>query len=605
MIPIVSMFLSTRGFSVPIDSLSTYYTQGLSTKSWRGGLTYQNSFSHRYKLYVSEVLFSSCMELSPGLNKWKDQHHFLLDLTRIINQKFSVNLLGKSLTYSDKQSGYPNDIRTEFVGVGAEYKNQNFKIPLILGIKKDQRFKQSDQGVSYRISLDNARFDLANYTNSFYAIYEKDNLQRRENNTLTISYLANRTFQKGTNDSLKLSMNRQRRDYYISESGEIESREEKEQKIENFLTYKISPGLRCRIQGAVSARSLRINLLDNSQKKLKRQRKDFSTSGDISFYFKIWAMRGIASLAYLGEEQKYIVIQTLPSSPYSGNNFLITPDNQSAYTTLSLQTRWRFFKMDSLIFTSYLQRFRYDTPDPTNFDDRDELRFHTDVKGIHTFSPRLALHLTVSLNLLHFVYIYGEKSADNNWTRILRLRPTIFWSPTPRWEFSHSTEVLINTVDYDYESMFPSIRSFLYRKFQLEDSVKVFLTPRASFRLFYRLELDENGKFLWDKWTEQKLADRVSRTVTVSMNYRPTKVISINPGYTFYSRRGYRYKMSVINLEEKSTMLDFRNYGPTLRIDYASKNLHFILAGNTIITRTLSAERKILTRFNLGLNWTL
>ncbi len=605
MITIISMFLSSRGFSGSLDSLSTYYTRGLSTESWRGGFVYQSIIFSRYKLYVSEILSSSCLELSPTANKWKDQHYFLLDLTRTINQKFSAKLMGKSLTYSDKQSGYPNDIRTQFIGVGAEYKEENFKIPLLLGIKRDQRFKQSDQGASYRISVDNTRFELASYINRFHTAYEEDDLQRRKNNTFTISYLVNRTFQKGTSDSLKLSMNHQRRDYYISESGEIENREEKEQKLENFLTYKISHRFLCRIRGTISTRSLRINLLNNSQKKLKRQRKDFYTSGDISLYFKISSIRARASLAYLGEEQKYLVTETLPSSPYSGNNFLITPDNQSAYTTLSLQTWWQFSKNDSLIFTSYLQRFRYDTPDPTNFDDRDELRFHTDIREIHTFSPCLALHLNVSLNLLHFVYIYGEKSADNNWTRILRLSPTLFWSPIPRWRFSHSTEVLINTVDYDYESMLPSIRSFLYRKFQLEDSVRVSLTPRVSLRLFYRLELDENGKFLWDRWTEQKLADRVSRTVTVSMNYRPGKTINISPGYTFYSRRGYRYKVGLTNLQEKNIMLVFKSYGPILRIGYTSENLRFILAGNTIITNTPSTKKKILTRFNLGLSWIL
>ena len=601
---ILLIFLPQKVIPNAQDSLYTGYNRGLNTDSWKGGFVYQKLFSTHSRLHVYEAFSSSRLRVSPSEDKWKDQQNLLLNFSRLLTSRFSMNLFGSSLLFSDKQSGYRNDIRTHLLGIGMSYNGKNFQIPVFIGSKDDRRFGQTDQGLNYRVGMYAPHFRFGEYKNQFGAGCDGDEFRRRKNSSLSVSYLISRQFYAETSDTLMLSLNHHRRDYYVSESGIIESREEKEQRADNTLTYRIGSGFLCHLSGGISSRSLKISLMNGPEKGRKRERNDFNTLGAVRLFLRTPSFRGNMALSYTGTEQKYKLADVSSVSPYSSSSLLSTPDNRSAYTTLSIKTGWKFLATDSLSFACSLQRYWYDTPDPANFDDRDELRYWLDFREIHTFSPNLMLHLSLHLNVLHFVYIYGEKSANNNWTRILRFSSAVSWRPSPRWKISQSAEVLANYVDYDFESYFTSVRSFLYRKFRFEDSTRVDLSPKMSLRFFYRLELDENGKFIWDRWLEQKLIDRHSHTLTLSMDYRPWRTFAISPGYTFYSRRGYRYDANTLATKERELTLDFRSYGPYIQIYYHSDRLRFILTGSTISTKNINIERQVITRIEMGMNWT-
>ena len=585
------------------DSLYTDYDHGLNTESWHGGFDYQKRVFSGFRLIVSESFTSSRLRVTPDEDKWKDQQHLLIDVSRRLSDRFSLNLMGSGLVFSDKQSGYQNDIRTHLVGLGATYRRRRFRIPVLAGMKDDRRFGQIDRGFHYRMGMDMPHFRLGDYHNRLMTAYEEDDFSKRKNTTLSASYLIHRQFYAGTYDSLMLSLNHQRRDYYVSESGIIESREEKSHRAENSLSYRFGSGFSCRIQGVISSRNLKIGLMNGPDQGLKRQRRDFRLFGIVRLLMKTPSFRGEMTLSHSSEEQKYDYAESQTSFPYSSTSLLSAPDNQNAYTTLSVRAGWRFFSTDSLSISSSIQRFRYDTPDLENYDDRDELRFWLDFVELHRFSPALTLRLSLHLNLHHFVYIYGQKSANNNWSRILRYGSTVFWQPNPRWRFVQSAEVLANYVDYDFESVFPSVRSFLYRKFRLEDSTRVELTERTSLHFHYRLELDENGKFLWAQWLEQKLIDRQSHAFTISLRYQPWPSFSISPGYTLYARKGNRYEQGADRSQQKEVMQDFRSRGPVLRVVYISDRLRFILSGSTIDTKTLTIDKQVYTRIDLSMNW--
>jgi hypothetical protein len=378
---------------------------------------------------------------------------------------------------------------------------------------------------------------------------------------------------------------------------------ESSQKVENLLIYRFGSSWISRFRGTLSSRQIQFNLLTGPLKGPKRERKDFNTSGTASISFKTNSFRGDMTLSYSGTEQVYHLSEHLSPSPYSGSPFLITPDNRNSYTILSLLTKWQWSRRDSLFFYSNLQRFKYDTPDPENFDDRDEIRYRVDVEEIHSFSQEAELHLAMSFHLLHLVYIYGEKSADNAWTRIFRFNPTFFWSPMPGLRFTQTAEVLANYVDHDYESLLAGNRSFLYRKFRLEDSTWVQTTSRTSLFLHYQMELDENGKLFWDEWTEQRLIDRQSHTLTLKLNYRSSPIFHIDPGYTFYSRRGYNYTVDPTGVIHREFNLDFRSEGPSLQISYRTNRLRIKVEGSSLRTKTLSARMQILTRISLNASW--
>jgi hypothetical protein len=601
--------MTTKGFTATQDSIRTDYTRGLNTELWEWKFNYKTQTTPLYNFHINGILSSSRLTVTPDQDKWKDKHQFNLGVDRTLNADWTVQFLLDGFFLSDKQSGYldtlKNDIQTHSMGIGTSYKKKVLHIPCFIGFKEDRRMGQKDRGLNYKLGLAYRHFTFGSYNNRLLANYEEDFLDQRRNTTFTISYLLDRQFYRETVDTLKANIYHQRRDYYISMSGEIESRTESGQHIENLLTYYMGSGLTLSLYGKLFNRSQRYTQVTGTEQGLKRIRKDVQTEGNIRLLWKTSISQSSLGFRYDNEDQTYEFGETVLFAPYSGTSLLVAPDNQGTTTNLHMKTQWRITAFDSLTFYSSIQRFRYDTPDPENYDDRDELRYRFKIQEVHVFSPQLKLRTSLNLNLLHFVYIFGERSADNNWTRILRFSPSVIWRPSENLRITQTAEVLANYVDYDYEAFDPTVRSYLYRKFGIEDSLWIQLTPRISMNLYYELEMDENGKFLWEDWLEQKLIDRKNQNFALHVIYRPWRFLKLAPGYTFYLRQGYRYAIDILQGQLREKTIDFRSYGPTLGVEYRGHRLIFAMHGNLISTKILGYKKHNLTRLDVNMSWKL
>lgn len=592
--------------ATPSDTLHIGYQKGLNTDLWQGNFFYEKSDFSTYRVMVLERLNSSRLMLNKNNPKWKDKHQLITQYQRFLTPNLSLDFKGSSFYFSDNQSGFQKgDIATHGFYSGTTFRNKNLHIPAYLGIKEDRRFGQIDRGMHYHVSMIIPKFEYSDYYHSLSTRYETDDFEKRKNKDLGIQYRVSRQFYKETADTLRLSIHEQRRDYYTSKTGDIESRDEKIQSADNILGYQLADNLAMLFKGTLTHRTMDISLLTGTGRGMLRKREDFKTSALFRIRYHHETFSGNLLYIYSSEDQQYDLADNTSLSPYSGTSLLVTPDNKNIRTTLMLRTKWRYNRTDSLLFTSNLQRYRYDTPDEDNFDDRDELRIRSFLQSIHYLSSDIRLKLTLSLNMFHFVYIFGEKSADNNWTRILSFKPQMIWKPRPNIRFSQTAEILANYVAYDYEELLPSTRSFLYRKFRLEDSCQVQITPQTQMSAFYRLELDETGKFAWDHWKEQKLSDRLSHSITLSLKHHLLKSVMITPGYTFFIRDGYRYQANTLGLIERNKNLDFQSHGPTISIVYLGNKLRASIYANTIRVHTISNTDQIINRLEMNMRWFL
>jgi hypothetical protein len=607
-IPLLLCSIAARqGFADGQDSLATRYEKGLNNDEWRAAFRYDKNLGSATVLRILEVASSSRLRVTPDLDKWKDQQNLTIALERRVHPNWKLLLTGDSRLFSDKQSGFANDIRTHSAGFGARYSNGWLQIPLTAGPKQDSRFGRTDAGTTFSAGLEIPRLDVSGYAVGGTASWDRDELGRRENGDADFSFGVHRSFEAGTTDSLRATVSRQRRDYYISPAGEVENRNESGQELSNVLNYRISPAMAVRVSGSVYSRTLTINdLTASSGNRKQRERRDFRALGTVDLAYAFRSMNMGLTFSSSGEDQNYWLAKDRPGSSYSGMSN--APDTRSRMTAAAYRMGGRFFRADSLILFSSLQKLQYDTPDPVNNDDRDELRFWVDLQERHPFSESLELRTTLAFYFFHQVYVFGEKSGDNNKIRILSFHPEIRWSPSSAVRVSQAAEVLANYVEYDYEAMFPGIRSFLYRKFRLEDSLWVSLTRTLAVFAQGRLELDENGKLLWSRWLEQRLIDRRSVSWTLSLDYRPFAGLHLMPGFTVYRRKGYRYSESAAagtGGAGRELNLDFRNSGPVLSIAFSSERLIFTLTSGVTRTRTLNARPQALTRMDLNMSWRL
>jgi hypothetical protein len=585
-----------------LDSLTARYQRGIHTDLWAGGWTYGRALPSGGRVRLGDAFSSSRLQMLPGSDKWKDQNQLSVEYSLPVGLGWTWQTRGGSFVFSDKQTGYMNDIQTYFLGTGAVVQKKSVSVPFWVGLKSDRRYGRTDGGWSYEAALNAPDFQFSGYTNRLDMRVEGDDLRKRKNSGLSLSYLVHKQFFADTRDSLTFNMRRQRRDYYVSEAGDVESWDESVQNAENVLTYGLGRNLRMRFQGGFSSRTLAIRQVSGVEKGLRRERNDFSAAGSLGFVFTASSFISDFSIRFSSEEQNYRFAKSASYSPYSGGAYSILPDNKGNWTTAAFNAKWNWSRADSLTVHSSLQKLQYDTPDPSNVDDRDDVRFWMCVSETHCFSPELTARIGADFYWLHLVYLSGKKSADNNTTRILRLYPSVVFSPSSRVRLVQTAEVLANYVDYDFETLLPGIRSFLYRKFRLDDSLRVGLGQVLAFHLVHRIELDENGKLVWDQWLEEKMLDRDSRTASLEMAVKPFAGVTVAPGYSIYRRVGRRTTEQDASEGERAQEFDSR--GPTLRVLCKTDRLLMTCVVSSLNIRTfggMPAQRT--TRVDLDMNW--
>ena len=241
---------------------------------------------------------------------------------------------------------------------------------------------------------------------------------------------------------------------------------------------------------------------------------------------------------------------------------------------------------------------------PIYFDDRDELRINSRVLYSHMFNELFALDLLASVNLYHMVYIFGERSADNNWNRIFRLKPSLRWKPSASLVVHQSFEVLSNYVDYDFENKSPSTRSFVFRKFALEDSLQWKLLPHTFLSLDYKLQLEENGQLSWSDWTEKILVTRRKQWLHFYLKYKKLGYINIAPGFSVHKREEWRHKVNPAGGTLKDKSDTYLSIGPIMRVTYRPTNTLQFFMDTVRYKVTLGRENEYyINNIEMGLNW--
>ncbi len=592
------------GPSVRDDSLFTRYQKGLNTDDWQTVLNVGRT-SGRNTVWLSDVWSSSRLAVDSKNDKWKDRHELSFGAGRLFFPFLRMQVRGDSRLISDKQSGYMNDMRTRQMSVGLDASAGILSLPASIGVMEDERFGRTDRGLTAAAGCGLSRFGFADYSGDGSVRFRSDDLGPRRNGDLNWTAGISRTFDPGTADSLRVSVRSQRRDYYVSATGDVESRGETAREAANVLTYRLSRRAQVRVEGEVRDRVLTIRDRTGGRSVRERERNDFGASGSAEFLWTGRVFRAETGYRSAQNDQDYWIAQGRPGSPFSG--LTDAPDNRSRVNAAWLRLAARVSASDSVSFRSSLERLQYDTPDAANADDRDELRFGSDLLVLHNFTGDLSLRTSLSFHSLHQVYIRAKRSADNSRIRILRLNPELRWRPSPRFRASQSAEVLINTMAYDFEEPSTGIRSYLYRAFRLDDSIRVEASERTGIFANVRLDLDENGKLLWKRWMEQRLADRQSWTGSVVLDHRPAEGWHLMPGYSVYRRKGWRFKPATGSAAPaaagRELNLHFRNDGPVLKVAYAGGRLAVSAFAGLTRTRNLGAKTQRLTRLELNMSW--
>ena len=469
------------GMNLPV---TLRYRQELNNYLWQFDAGRVVALTPRWEWRFNEQFRTSMLRLSSNEDKWRDDHTFFTALGYQIWPAVQLTGLFRSLSFYDRPTGYNNDVRSNSVGFGVRFlPTPRVRLIASAGPKWDSRLGFQDRG--FFLAGDGAlsALEWGGYVNHVQGLFEMDQYDRRRNDEANLAYTVARIFSAASSDSLRIFTNNRRRDNYTSLLGDVESLRETNKGFENILSYGLGPWVRMLLRTNWQFRN--VELLSFGSEEAARQRKRNDQLGDHAMELAVARsrLRGRMALTYYTLRQRYDITSRGAQSPFSKYTAFVTPDNSSNRLQLLGELSTPVGRRDSLAVYASVSRFQYDTPDTNNFDDRDELRINTQFTYGRQFHRSLRLEVQASVSLYHMVYIFGERSADNSWNRIIRLRPVVHFSPSQRMEWHNAFEVLANYVDYDFDKLAIQTRSFVFRKFAWDDSLRYAITRRSTIRL--------------------------------------------------------------------------------------------------------------------------
>ncbi len=211
-------------------------------------------------------------------------------------------------------------------------------------------------------------------------------------------------------------------------------------------------------------------------------------------------------------------------------------DNSAVRTRLFGQSEWFASRKDTLRFNGSVGLLRYDTPSTLNYDDRDEFSFLTEATYSRRISSVLSASLTAQAQMLHLVYIKSQRSALNNWNRIIRLAPGININ-TKHITMQPRFEVLANYTVYDFEQFGGTIQSFSFRQVSVRDSIWIELGENYRLHTSLFARYFERGQFSWTTFSETPLSKNFEQFLKMLI-FTPLEYgLSLGCGGRYYALR--------------------------------------------------------------------
>ncbi len=188
---------------------------------------------------------------------------------------------------------------------------------------------------------------------------------------------------------------------------------------------------------------------------------------------------------------------------------------------------------DTLLLNASVSKLEYDTPSKTNNDDRDEFYALGNLIYKKRFSDLLTLASELNLTQNHLVFIKKERSAQNNWNRIIQLKNTICFD-NKILLFKPTFEVLANYNIYDFESEGAEIKSYSFRQISYKDSLRVKLNEKYAITNKSSVRYYEQGKLFWNSFSEIPQRGNLEIMTLPAVNVLFNEFNSISVGFRFF-----------------------------------------------------------------------
>jgi hypothetical protein len=242
----------------------------------------------------------------------------------------------------------------------------------------------------------------------------------------------------------------------------------------------------------------------------------------------------------------------------------------------------------------------YNTPSDLNNDDRDELLSMFGFKYTRTLTPFFKLFTSLQGSINKTIYIFKERSANNNTLRVLKL---LAGGDIQLKNFSskNNAEVSANYTVYNYEDLNPNLKSFSFRQLALRDSTTIHLFRTTYFRFLGYMKFSEQGDFQWNGFTNNPVRYLDERYAEPTFEYR-FRNISFSFGLRYFALFTYLFDKN----GSKYIQSIYSSTAPLSIINYSiSNSLSINIKGWYEFIDTESNQKKELVNLFIRVNWNI
>ncbi|MCX7875874.1 MAG: hypothetical protein N2321_06865 [Melioribacteraceae bacterium] len=571
------------------DSLtfsSKYYSDKYLINSFNKQLNtnfYSINFKHSInynKFFIGfNEQFNSTI-VSTNLKNIKDEHTLNSLSLYTLNDKTKIGFYFNNNIYNDDRNIGLNKASILNSIFLVDYSPlTKINIVPFLGFEQNNQLNEKDNGFVYGFETNTDDFNLGEFEINSVIKFKNEDISPKKNTLRLLNFDLTNYFDENFSNIISANYLQQRRDFYFvadkftSEEfnivNNIQSRIESNYNIQERikLLQPYSP-FSFDIIGRISFRNIdrstkfisfkNISNL-NYDTKINELRLEFSSlieyrENDYNLSFRF---------SFTEKDEKH-----LPKK-YDGISQIIFDDkkiieeqknNTSQLANLSLSGSFLLTDKNIFSFSIFHRKLKYDTPSNINFDDRDELLSIGSLNFTHKFNYFFKAFINLEGSINKMVYIFSERSANNNIKRTIRLSSGGIFS-NQLFTSKNSAEVSANYTVFDYEELNPNYKSYSFRQFSFRDSTKITLTKIAGINLNGYLKISEQGNFNWNKFSEAPQRHLIEEFLHNSFFYNYS-FIEFNFGVKYYSLKTF----SFISQKDKKLLSKYSSIGPTIDI---------------------------------------
>ncbi|MDZ7374973.1 MAG: hypothetical protein ONB23_13535 [candidate division KSB1 bacterium] len=532
---------ASQGQSSPI--ISGAFGQEFNSYKWTWSISSVYPLGKSWFFRARENFVSSLLALEQAGDRWKDDQNLALEVGRPVIGGMTFRTGGRVMRFWDRQSGLPNDFSRQELFSGIDFEcRRPVRIGFEAGPCREVRYRRPEWGWHWQAVGQADDYELGAYAHEALISWSGTRLGERLNHEGHLAYQVGREFQAGAADSFRVSWERFRRDQYVSPDLDREQLRESSVRVENRLHYALPGDFRAALSSRYFAETVEVRQILAGQTSRWRSRREDEVSNSLLLLRDGERADGALEITYRSHRSGYRMPKTEERTPFSRSVAFVAPDNQWSQLGLGSRLAMTLGARDSVSVMARVSKLQYDTPDTNNFDDHDELRWDLAAMWKHFLSPSLRLEVRLGAGFYHLVYIFAERSADNQWNRVFRVSPAVEVRPLPVLRVRQRFEVMANYVDYDFEDPAQPMRSFVFRRFLAEDSMRVDLSRTLRLQVVLARQLEETGRLYWDQFEERPLTGRQEWRMRLGVSRRLGRRTTVEAGFIYYDRLESRFQ---------------------------------------------------------------